>query len=87
VELRNDDLHPIQLSGWTLWNPPGPIFEFPGFVMQPGQVCRVYTNEYHPEWCGFNYHSTSAIWDDNGVDCALLIYGLGRWITSMCYHP
>jgi hypothetical protein len=26
-----------------------------GFAVQPGQVCRVYTNEVHPGWCGFSF--------------------------------
>lgn len=32
------------------------------FVMQPGQVCRVYTNEGHAEWCGLSVgHSNGAV--------------------------
>ena len=62
-------------------------------VMLPGQVCRIYTNEYHPECCGFNYGSGSAIWNNTG-DCAylrdgqstlideLLLIGRASWVNS-----
>jgi len=52
--------------------------------MQPGQVCRVYTNEYHPEWCGFSFGSGSAIWNNSG-DCAYLRDSEGRLIDTFCY--
>jgi hypothetical protein len=52
--------------------------------MQPGQVCRVYTNEFHPEWCGFNYGRGSAIWNNSG-DCAYLRDGQGNPIHEYCY--
>jgi predicted extracellular nuclease len=71
VEIRSDDTQPIQLSGWTLRDVANHAFTFPSYVMQPGQVCRIYTNENHPEWCGFNYGSGSAIWN-NGGDTAYL---------------
>ena len=84
VELRNDDAHGIQLLNWTLRDDSQHIFNFPSFVMQPGQVCRVYTDEYHPEWCGFSYYSTSAIWDDTG-DCAFLRNSIETPIDTRCY--
>ena len=84
VELRNDDTDAIQLQNWTLRDDGQRIYRFPSFVMQSGQVCRVYTNEYHPEWCGFNYGSTSPIWDDSG-DCAFLKNGLETPIDTRCY--
>ena len=49
VEFRNNDNRAIQLQGWTLRDEANHTFAFPSHVMQPGQVCRVYTNEYHPE--------------------------------------
>ena len=84
MELRNDDLYPIQLRYWTLRSDAQVIFQFPGFVMQPGQACRVYTDEYHPEWCGFNYHSEVAIWND-AKDCAFLRNSLDTPIDTRCY--
>ena len=56
----------------------------PSFLMQPGQDCRVYTNENHPEWCGFNYGSGSAIWNNTG-DCAYLEDFLGSPIGNLYY--
>jgi competence protein ComEC len=84
VIIRNDDILPIQLQQWTLRDIANHTFTFPSFVMQPGQECRVYTNEYHPEWCGFNYGSGSAIWNNSG-DCAYLRDGTGIQVDDYCY--
>jgi hypothetical protein len=84
VEIRNDDTSPIQLYNWTLRDIANHIFTFPTYVMQPGQTCRVYTNEDHPEWCGFNYHSGSAIWNNTG-DCGYLRDANSTTIDQYCY--
>jgi hypothetical protein len=84
VDLRNDDNVPIQLAGWTLRDIANHVFTFPSYVIQPGEVCRVYTNEFHPEWCGFNYGSGSAIWNNPG-DCAYLRNNQGQDIDTYCY--
>lgn len=84
VELRSAQPSAVELAGWTLRDNSGRVFTFPSFSMQPGQVCRVYTNENHPEWCGFNYASGSAIWN-NGGDCAVLRDGLGQEVAKRCY--
>jgi hypothetical protein len=84
VQIRNDDTAPIQLSGWTLRDEADHVFTFPGHVMEPGQVCRVYTNEYHAHWCGFSYGSGSAIWN-NGGDCAELRDSRGDTVATYCY--
>ena len=81
VEIRNDDTKSIQLNNWTLSDTASHVFTFPSFVMEPGKVCRVYTNEYHPEWCGFSYGSGSAIWN-NGGDTATLRDGNGTLIDE-----
>jgi hypothetical protein len=60
------------------------VFTFPNYLMEPGQVCRVYTNEYHPEWCGFSYGSGSAIWSNSG-DCADLRDSYGDTVDTYCY--
>ena len=73
VEIRNDDVFPIQLANWTLNDNTGVHeFIFPSFILHVGQICRVYTNEYHPEWCGFNYGSGNPIWNNTGGDCGIL---------------
>jgi cardiolipin synthase A/B len=71
VQIQNMDTVSIQLQGWTLSDAANHVFTFPNFFIQPGQVCRVYTNENHPEWCGFNYGSGSAIWNNTGDTASL----------------
>ena len=66
VEIANDniyDIFPIQLKDWTLEDEEHNLFTFPSFLIYPGQTCRVYTNEYHPEWCGFSFGSDTEIWN------------------------
>jgi hypothetical protein len=85
VEIRNEGSNPIQLAGWTLRDEAEHVFTFPSFEMLPGQVCRVYTNEDHPEWCGFNYRFTgSAIWN-NGGDCGYLRDEETELVDQYCY--
>jgi RNA polymerase sigma factor (sigma-70 family) len=83
VQIRNDDARAIQLRGWTLRDDSDHVFTFPDFVMQPGQVCRVYTNEDRPEWCGFNYAVDVAIWSSE-ESCAYLRDPAGTLIDAYC---
>ena len=73
-----------QLQGWTLSDNQGHLYTFPAFEIQTQQACRVYTNENHPEACGFNYGSASAIWNNTG-DCAILKNALGQEVNKKCY--
>jgi competence protein ComEC len=83
--IRNTGSSPVSLSGWRLnAGAPGQDFWFPDFTMQPGQECRVYTNETHPEWCGFSFGSPSALWSNNG-DCGYLYDGSGNLVSPYCY--
>ena len=84
VELRNDDNTVIQLEGWTLRDIANHVYTFPSYAIQPGQACRVYTNVYSPEWCGFNYSSGSAIWNNTG-DCAYLRDSSSTLVNEYCY--
>jgi len=84
VEIRNDDAQAVQLGGWTLRDESSHAFTFPSFEMQPGQTCRVYTNEQHPEWCGFSYGNGAAIWNNSG-DCARLRDGTEVLVDDYCY--
>jgi hypothetical protein len=84
VEIRNDDSVTIQLEGWTLRDEASHVFTFPSHLMEPGQVCRVYTNEYHSDYCGFSYDSGSAIWNNSG-DCADLRDSTGMTVDVLCY--
>ena len=84
VEIRNDDNFPIQLANWTLRDIANHNYTFPNYIIQTGQICRIYTNENHPEWCGFNYGSATAIWNNDG-DCAYLRDSFNTLIDEYCY--
>jgi competence protein ComEC len=84
VEIQNEDTLPVQLQGWSLSDESNHVFDFPAYLMQPGQVCRVYTNEDHPEWCGFNFGSGEAIWNNSG-DTATLRDGQGNLVNQYSY--
>lgn len=90
VLLRNVADAARDLSGWKLIsvNPSGlnnPEYRFPsGSVMAAGQDCRVYTDEVHPEHCGFNWGSLQAIWRNAG-DKAELRDGTGALVDQFCY--
>ncbi|HEY3345493.1 MAG TPA: lamin tail domain-containing protein [Anaerolineaceae bacterium] len=86
VEIQNQDPNPIQLQNWTLFDHDSHTFTFPSFIIQPNQSCRVYTNQSHPETCGFDYHSSTAIWNNTG-DCANLKDPTSALIDSKCYTP
>lgn len=83
VEIMNTG-SAVNLQGWTLRDNANHVYTFPAFTMQPEQVCRVYTNQYHPDSCGFSYASSSAIWNNTG-DCAYLQNASGSEVSSICY--
>lgn len=86
VDIRNDEAYPIQLANWTLNDSSGVHqFTFPSFIILPGQVCKIYTNENHPEWCGFNFGSESPIWDNTCGDCAFLRNSSNQLTDQYCY--
>jgi len=83
--IKNTGSSPVSLSGWRLnAGAPGQDFWFPDFMMQPGQECRVHTNEVHREWCGFSFGSPSALWANSG-DCGYLYNGAGDDVSTHCY--
>jgi endonuclease YncB( thermonuclease family) len=84
VEIFNSGTAPVQLQGWSLSDNDNHIFWFPSFVLGPGQYCRVYTDQYWPEHCGFTYHNPAPIWDNNG-DCAYLKDFTGKLVDTFCY--
>ncbi len=85
AEITNLGSDSVDLAGWRLnAGDPGQDFLFPSFLINPGQSCRVYTNENHPEHCGFNYGSGSAIWNNSG-DCGYLYNNLGEFVSQNCY--
>jgi len=85
VKIKNNGSSSINLQGWTLNDESGKTFTFPSHVIDPGQVCHIYTNQDHPETCGFNWQFTSsAIWNNSG-DCAVLKNDKREVVDEYCY--
>lgn len=83
--IRNNGGSVVNLNGWRLnAGDPGQDFGFPGFELQPGQECRVYTNQVHPESGGFSFGSGKAIWNNKG-DCGHLYDNTGAEVSTYCY--
>jgi endonuclease YncB( thermonuclease family) len=83
--VKNTGGSAVNLAGWRLnADDPGQDFWFPDFALQPEQECRVYTNEYHPESCGFSFGKGSAIWNNKG-DCGHLYDASGAEVSTYCY--
>lgn len=84
VEIENEGDNAIQLKDWTLSDNSGHTFLFPEYLLAPEETCRIYTNEYHPDWCGFSFESSQAIWGNSG-DCATLRDADGVIWGKHCY--
>lgn len=85
VEFKNTGTTTITLTGWTLRDKASHIYHFPsGYQMAKGKVCRVYTNQIHSTTCGFDYHSKSAIWNNDG-DTATLKSNSGVIMSKYTY--
>ena len=85
AQITNNGSAPVNLKGYRLnAGDPGQDFWFPDFAIGPGQSCRVYTNEYHPESCGFSFGSGRAIWNNKG-DCGYLYDATGTVVSEYCY--
>lgn len=83
--ITNQGGSPVNLGGWRLnAGNPGQDFVFPGYELLPGASCRVYTNEHHPDYCGFSYRSGQALWNNNG-DCGYLFDASGALVSEYCY--
>jgi hypothetical protein len=74
VIILNEDKRAVQLEGWTLHDSQSNhVFTFPRYEMQPGEECRIYTKEDHPEWCSLNFRwGGSGVRNNPGVDMATL---------------
>ena len=85
AEITNQGGSPVNLGGWHLnAGDPGQDFWFPAFELAPGQSCRVYTNEDHPETCGFSFDYGRAIWANIG-ECGYLFDQNGNEVSRYCY--
>ncbi len=84
AEIYNAGDEAVQLQGWSLRDNERHIFVFPRFVLGPGEYCRVYTDLYSPQHCGFTYNNPGPIWNNDG-DCAYLKDPDGLLISTFCY--
>ncbi len=86
IAFRNVASEELELTGWQIVSVRGDQrFRFPlGFQMAPGSVCRVYTNQVHPEHCGLSWQSAQPIWRNSG-DKAELRDAAIRLIDWFCY--
>ena len=87
VEITNLGEQPQDLAGWVLQDISEgyPSFIFPSYILAPGESTRVYTNEYHPEWGGFSFESSRAIWNNSEPDIAALYNGQGKEVSRKSY--
>lgn len=85
VEIRNDDKSPVNLKNWLLCDKKDLDFRLPDYTMAPGESCRIYTGEDHPEWCGINMRK-SAKWNNKGGDCAYLSDSEDNLVAEFCYE-
>jgi hypothetical protein len=86
IEIRNFDATPVDLTDWFIYAEYyGGIFIFPDFTIQPGQSCRVYTNQIQSDSCvQASFLNTEEIWNNAG-DCGYL-YDLDlEERSSLCY--
>jgi hypothetical protein len=85
VEITNRGGLAQNMSGWSIVSVrAGQTYRFANVAIAAGQTCRVYTNESHPEWCGFNWGVRSAVWNNAG-DRANLVNPLGQVISTVGY--
>ena len=87
VEITNLEDQPQELTGCILTDISEgyPSFIFPSYILAPGKSIRVYTNEYHPEWGGFSFEYSQAIWNNSEPDVAVLYDNQGKEISRKSY--
>jgi competence protein ComEC len=87
VEITNIGTEPVDLAGWVLKDifEGYPSFTFPSYNLQPGKNIRVYTNEIHPEYGGFSFHSGKAVWNNTDPDTAALYNAQGQEVSRKSY--
>jgi micrococcal nuclease len=87
VEITNLGDQPQDLTGCVLMDISDgyPSFTFPSYILAPGESIRVYTNEYHPEWGGFSFEYSQAIWNNTDPDIAALYDNQGNEVSQKSY--
>ena len=89
VEIVNWGGAAQELAGWRLTDiaDGGPTFVFPAWTLDPGEAVRVYTDEIHPQWGGFNFGRGTAVWNNSEADTAGLFDKSGVRISTKSYPP
>jgi len=87
VEITNLGDQPQDLTGCVLMDTSDgyPSFTFPSYILAPDESIRVYTNEYHPEWGGFSFEYSLAIWNNSEPDVAALYDNQGNEVSRRSY--
>jgi hypothetical protein len=88
VVIKNLSEYYQDMSGWVLKNisQPGPSFKFPPYTISPGEIIRVYTDEYHPETGGFTfYYGYGDLWSNDNSNIAVLYDALGNEVSRKSY--
>lgn len=87
VEITNLGDAPQDLEGWVLRDISEgyPSFTFPSYILGSGESIRVYTNEYHPEWGGFSFGYSKAVWNNTDPDVAVLYNAEGHEVSRKSY--
>jgi len=83
-EVINARSTPLNVLNWSVRDDDGNVFHFPSHIMQPDQACRVYTDEFHPEHCGFSFGNDRAIWGNSG-DIVILKDPIGTTVDEYCW--
>jgi hypothetical protein len=85
VEITNRGGSGQSMSGWKIVSVrAGQSYSFPNMTIGAGQLCRVYTNEIHPEWCSLSWGHSTAVWNNAG-DRANLVDPSGRTVSTSGY--
>ena len=87
VEITNVGEQAQELMGCVLRDisDEHPSFTFPPYILFPNESIRVYTNEYHPEWGGFSFEYSQAIWNNSEHDIAVLYDNQGKEVSRKSY--
>ena len=85
VEISNFSGKPVTMTGWKLKDEYGHTFTFPNYILDTSKTIRVYTNENYPEWGGFSFKRTSAVWNNDG-DTAVLYDNQDKTVSRKHYR-
>jgi hypothetical protein len=88
VVIKNLSTRSQDITGWVLKNisQPSPPFKFPTYTISPGEIIRVYTDEYHSETGGFTfYYGYGDIWNNDNSNTAVLYDAHGNEVSRKSY--